>query len=437
MFENGDYAEAATMFERADERGENGTADTAMYAIALSEIGRHTDAESVASGLLEDAGAHDFVSYAAGIVAFNAGDFATAATRFRAATRLQPRHERYRHALAVALVNEAARMHADGRRAAALASCREARDQDSSDPALLARLADLFGELGERGERRSVLEAWARSDPLDAQAWADLGGARRRAGHATGALEAYRNAVRLGTDEPEPYLAVARADGDVALVHLAIGRAIQKAGALELSAARELENEGGAIDEASLRRTSAHAHALSATRELLTDALRLLADMTSASALEDDLRMLAEWYPHSLELVSALARRYEQTRRFDSAETLWRDALADAPAFAEAHLGLGRCREAVGDFGAAATSYRRALALAPENRDVYAALRRLYGSHGRRHDLRTLLIDRTRVDTWNAVLLEELIALERELGLTSSAESRQDRLEKIRAESTR
>ena len=431
-FENGDFETAVRIFEEVKRRGGTTLTDCAMYAISLSEIGRHAAAESVVGELLAESQDQDYAQYAGGIVAFNVGDYGTAVDRFRSAAALRPLNDVYVHALAIALVNHGASCQEKGETEAAGVAYRAALNLDPTDARILSFAAAGLAELGDEAGHRAALRAWNRVDPTNPDAWALLGRALQRAGDAA-AVEAFRNAVRLGSEAPEAYLAIARADRDLPMLHLAIGKAIHRAGALELSITQRLESEEGAIDEAALRAASSYAAELTATRAVLEEALALLSEWTPAEELEEVIRMLASWYPHSVELKGALARYYFERGATEEAAELWRDALREAPASVEAHLGLGRCLESQGRLHAAAASYRRALGLDDENREVYAALKQVYRNQGRQEELRSILIDRTYISSWNAVLLEELIALERDLGLTSSADSRMDRLEKVRA----
>ena len=435
MFENGDYAGAARVFEAEVLRGTVSGADTAMYAIALSETDRDEEAAAVAAELVATHGERGFAQYAAGIVAFNATDYADAADRFERATALASGRAEYRFALAISLVNVGATHREDGEIDRAADAYRAALDLRVDDARVLASIAEGLGAAGDPTGRLAALEAWARTDPGSPAAWAQLGAARRAAGAEPAALEAFRRAVLLGADEPGPYLAVARADHDLPTLHLAIGAAIHKAGALELGAARQLERDDGQMDEAVLRSVEAYADQLSATRGQLSQALALLSDWTPSDEFERDVRMLMDWYPHSVELTAVLARYYEEHGDPGRAAVLWRDAVRQAPGFADAHLGLGRCQERAGQLDAATASYRRALAIDGDNRDAYAALADLFRRRGRLGELRQVLIDRNTIDAWNPILLEELIAVERELGLDEIATSRAERLEEMRAES--
>ena len=466
LFEKGDFRGAAYFFERAEDRGETGPADRAMYAIALSELGRHEDAAALIERVLEESAGQGFAHYAAGIASFNAGDFKTAVVRFEEAMEIEPSREAYRRGRGVAYVNIGISEYGSGDIEGAERSFTRALETDPlSVPALRnlgvllsesarpdeavtlyrraleiepgngeihALLAAALGEAGDVNGLTDALERWTAADPLNGEAWAWAGSAYRDAGNDDASLGAFRNAVRLGTEEPAPYLEIAQRDEDVNMVHLAIGKAIQKAGALELMVMQGLESEGGTIDEAALERAASFAEALSVPRRQLSEALTLLAGLRSGGDFVSDVMMLMEWYPHSIDLRAALAAHYLGAGKAAEAADLWRSVLTDSPGYVEGHLGLGASLEASGEYAAAAVSYRRALGLDPDNRGVYSALRNVYRITGKGRELREILSERTIIDTWNAVLLEELIELEKELGMGDSAASRMERLEKIR-----
>ena len=266
---------------------------------------------------------------------------------------------------------------------------------------------------------------------MNGEAWAWLGSALADEGRPGDSNRAFRNAIRFASDDPAPYLAIARVDQDVNMVNVAIGKAIQKVGALEMMAMNQLQSEDGTITSESLARVSSYSEALEHPRRQLDEALELLSVLTTDEEFSRDLGMLIEWYPHSVDLKAALATRSFKQGRFAESMDLWRAVLDDAPGQARGHIGLARCQESMGQLAAAAVSYRRALGLEPENGEIYEGLRTVYRKLGNETGLREMLVDRTYIDSWNPVLLETLIALENDLGMHEIAESRIERLNRI------
>jgi tetratricopeptide (TPR) repeat protein len=206
------------------------------------------------------------------------------------------------------------------------------------------------------------------------------------------------------------------------MLHDAIGKAVQLAGALQLQAAQAVQKATGKEDLAGLRLLTVQAGEVRAT---LGSAMTLLRDIDGDALFEEDLVRLQSWYPGSMELLSGLARYDAEKGRWMDALAAWRKVLQDHPLDADAQAGAGHAQEKLGDREQAILAIRRALDTTPGAPELYADLERLYADDtaGLRQDL----LDSTYRDTRNALLFRELAKVEAGMGLASDAEAHNTR----------
>jgi tetratricopeptide (TPR) repeat protein len=304
----------------------------------------------------------------------------------------------------------------------------EALRLQPGNPTLLGMLIQVRQD---QGRSEGLIELYRRLiavQPQNALAYAELGLLLEEQGQPEAAERAFLKAESLDTEEPYPYLYLARLSrrrGEetnriLSRLHSAIGKAVRKSGMLQMQAAGAIGETEGALESEqieTLRRLSEQAEQ---PRRILREALSLLAETHgSRDAYARDVERLSEWYPHSPELRIAAGRALEEQGRLEEARRYWLGVLDDMPTAAGAHLGLARSLEQLGRLEEARVAYRRARDLDPENPDIYAALLRLAGS-----DLEELLqwyeelYSRERT---NVVLLDSWADLEERLGYAEQA----------------
>jgi superkiller protein 3 len=301
----------------------------------------------------------------------------------------------------------------------------EALRLEPADPVLLGMLIQVRKDQDRRGDLVELYRRLVAAQPQNAQAFAELGELLEEQGDLPAAERAFLKAESLATEEPYPYLYLARLSirrgGEsrriLSRLHSAVGKAVQKSGMLQMQAAGTIRKTEGAPSAEEVEELERLARAAERPRRILREALALLAEThDSTEAYARDLERLSDWYPHSLELLVAEGRVLEELGRFGEAREHWLAVLEDMPTAAEAHLGLGRCLEQLGSLQEARTAFRRARDLEPENPEVYAHLLGLYTAAGEEQALLHLyeeLYSRERV---NVPLLDAWAELEDRLG---------------------
>ena len=101
---------------------------------------------------------------------------------------------------------------------------------------------------------------------------------------------------------------------------------------------------------------------------------------------EEDLILLNDWYPHSVELQEALAAFYQDRGNWAETLAVWERVLGAHPASVKAQAGRGMALEQLGRLQEALLAYQRALDQDPRNPERYENLFRLYRRLNREHE---------------------------------------------------
>jgi tetratricopeptide (TPR) repeat protein len=285
----------------------------------------------------------------------------------------------------------------------------------------------------DQRQTRGLIELYQRLvevQPYNAQAFAEMGVLLEQQERVEAAERAFRRAESLDTEEPYPYLYLARLSrrqGEetrtiLSRLHSAIGKAIRKSGMLQMQAAeaiRQKEGQLGAEELKALQRLSTLAEQ---PREILLEALDLLARTHgSREEYEQDLKRLSSWYPHSPELRFAVGRLLEEQGRFEEAREHWLEILRRFPTAVQGHVGLARSLERLGRLEEARIAYLRARDQDPENPEVYSALLRVYAERGEEEELMRHYQELYERERTNVVLLDSLAEVEERLGYPEKA----------------
>jgi tetratricopeptide (TPR) repeat protein len=253
--------------------------------------------------------------------------------------------------------------------------------------------------------------------------------------------ELFKKAEELGTEEPAVYLWLAEQQRSIPLTHLAVGNAVRKAGRIRLQAAQSL---GGREDEELDAETVSTLKGMSDRLEqplaILTESIELLRTLHNGTEdFEEDLAMLLDWYPHSVELKEAAGSFYESEARWEDARRMWANVLEMDPMSYPAQYGMAKALENVDEFDQAALFYRRALGIDSSDTSLYDGLFRVYTAMGKREELLSILERHAILDSRNPLLFEHLSNLEARMGLQERDEKHRKRAEYLHnlfAEST-
>jgi Flp pilus assembly protein TadD len=458
LFNRGKYAEAAAVLEKLLAIGRADATDLAVLGLCYTNLDRPADAQGVLDMARALGPSNSLVYIALGTLAFTRKDFDLALTHFDRASRLDPGSLQAKNGMVASLVNRGVLLfqagtssearkafqsalavdpravqamrnlgivelkEGDAKRAAELFE--QALKLSVEDPQLLQLLIAALESLQDQAR---LLQAYARltkAQPSNAEAFAGYGVLLERQAQREEAEQAFKRSEELGTDEPYPYLHLARLSigrgekGDASrLLQQAVGKSIQKTGRIQAQAAQKVEEAKGSLASEDLAQLEGMTRLAEEPRQILQESLLLLRSIArDPAAFETDLIDLSSWYPQSTDLRVALGRFYEEQGRWADALALWERLLEKHPTIAEAHVGLALSLERSGSLLESASAYLRALDLAPDDSGVYDGLERVYGSLHREEELRQKLLDRSFRDTLNPLLFSRLGLLERALG---------------------
>lgn len=477
LFNQGKYAEAAAVLEKAAARGQADATDLAVLGLCYVNLERLDDAERVLSTARLLGPSNSLVYTALGTLAFTRKDYDLAITQFERASRLDPGAAQAKAGLVASLVNRGVSLFQSGKTAEARKTFQSALAVDPravqamrnlgvlelnegnakpaaelfekalalsvEDPELLKLLVAALEVVGDDARLLQAVERLTKAEPSNADAFAALGILLERQGESGEAEEAFARAGKLGTAEPYPYLHLARlsiAKGQTTeaanLLRQAVGKSIQKAGRIEAQAARGVGARQGALAPNDLARLERLSRQVEEPRRILNESLRLLRSIAGdPQAFEADLLELCSWYPQSIDLQVTLGGLYQEQGRWQEARELWERLLEKHPTIVEAHLGLALALERSGSLPEASNAYLRAMDLAPDRPEAYDGLERVYRSLHREEDLASRLLDRSVLDSRNPLLFSRLGRLERELGRLEDSRTHLEqaaRLEQLR-----
>lgn len=440
LFEHGRYAEAAAAFEQALATAGVRVRDRALLAMSYAHTDRITAALRVAEHAVTDAPRDHVVHLAYANVLYMAEQHEAAIRAFERVLELDSSSDPAREGLVVSLLGLAQRELADGELSRAEGYVQQALDVMPSHPRALA----LFVTIRERQDRDDgvlrALEQLAERAPGAGDVRAELGKRYLRSGRPADAVREFLEAEERGADDPYTYLYLARRLAEdaerrvtVDRLHLAIGKGIERAGALRIQLAQRMDGnaEGWTAGD-----VEAIEHISERSEEpvaVIEAALEMLREVHGDSgAFEEDLQRLASWYPNSTHLKTAIGAFLERKGRWREAHSHWSQAVRDHPTLPAAHLGLARALEELDRLPESRLAYRRALDRDPRRRVVYDALMRLYREE--ETTLRQFYLDRIRMDGRNPVLLEAAADLEERMGLEEEAARHRARRAQIMAE---
>jgi tetratricopeptide (TPR) repeat protein len=193
LFERGDHAGAADLFERALTVGGPTAARHANAAVAWKALGRGEAARTHADRAIEFDPDHAEAWRIRGELHLLAGETDAAIAALRRATALDPEHIGGRMNLGVALYKA-------GRLRAALAILDAAEADDPSYPSLHMNRANVLRLLGRFAEAEAAYREEAVRRPDYATAWSNLGVALNDLGRSDEALECFTRALALDPD---------------------------------------------------------------------------------------------------------------------------------------------------------------------------------------------------------------------------------------------
>ena len=441
LYNEGRFSESRDVLEGVVEKGEAGALELTVLGMACTMLGEFERAEEVLAKAEESDPFSPQLHVALGMLAFERGEYESAYGSFEFARRFAPDSPEVRRGMTASLAN----MAIDSYRADDLEEAERllnaARNLDADNAQLVGMLIEVRRRLGKTESLPQLYRRLVEIQPENAQAFAELGVLLEERGDDAAALTAFREAELLDTDEPYPYLSLARYSREhghaqpriVSRLHSAITKAVQQSDRLRVQAVgvmQRAEGELGREEMESLQRLSQRSRE---PQRILEEAISLLERVHAThEEFGEDLRRLCEWYPYSLELGVALGRFLEARVRYAEAEEQWRRLLREFPTAPQPHLGLGRSLENRGATREARAAYLRARDIVPEEPDVYAALFRIFASEGELAALLQRYREFVTRERANPVLLDALADVEERLGYEEEAAAHRLRARELR-----
>ena len=464
LYNQGRLREAKEVLERVVDQGRAGTLEMVVLGMTYTKLGEHEQAEEILLRAKEREPFNSLVHIGLGMLEFKMQEFDSAYQYFNLAYRIEPASKQAKDGMVASLVNRAIVLYGEGKpeqaeellleagridpKAVAVpqnlslierergnlekaaAHLEEALRLEPRNPGLLGMLIRVREDQGRTDGLAELYRRLVEVQPGNAQAFAELGLLLEAQGRPEAAERAFVKAESLDTEEPYPYLHLARLSRErgessatiLSRLHSAIGKAVRKSGMIQMQAAgaiQEKEGQLGPEEVEILKRLSSLAEE---PRRILKQALTLLAEAHGGrEEYEQDLKRLSSWYPHSLELRIAVGQLLEEDGRFEEAHEHWRRILDTFPTAVEAHLGLASSLEHLGKVEEARTAYLRVRDLDPQNRDIYSALLRLYEAGGEEPALMQWYGELYARERTNPVLLDSWADLEERLGYPEQA----------------
>ncbi len=466
LYNRGMFEEAARVIEKALDEARAGPFDRALLGLCYLRLEKTAEAEEI----LEQARRLDphlsIVHLGLGQLRFEQRRFEEAYGAFSRAAELDPQSRDAREGMVASLINQGAERFSTGEERPAEQKFREALELDPDSVPALRNLGILELERGnpggalshlkkarslapddaqvqtllvrireEQGDREGLLRELQRLvklQPRNPDAWAKLGVLYEQHGSDAQAEQAFVQAEQWGSSEPYYWLAKTRRS--ISLAHLAAGKAVQKAGLLRFQAAQRIEGREGELGEKDLRKLKELSEKITEPLQILEDTLVLLEELhDDPVGFRDDLLLLNDWYPHSVELKETLAEFHQNQQDWADALAIWESVLRTHPSSVKAQGGRAKALEELGRPEEALLAYRRALDLDPRDARHYDELLRLYGRLGREEELLSLLREQSLRDTRNPVLFGKLAGLEERLGFPEQAAAHRRRQTELEA----
>jgi tetratricopeptide (TPR) repeat protein len=448
-----------------------------VLGMTYTKLGEHGRAEEILLRAKKREPFNSLVYIGLGMLEFKLREFDSAYQYFNLAYCIKPSSKQARDGMVASLVNRAIDIYGEGNPEQAEELLLEAGRIDPEAVAVLQNLSLIEKERGNLDKAAAHLEEALRLEPRNsgllgmlirvrkdqgriagltelywhlvevqpgnAQAFAELGLLLEAQSRTEAAEKAFVKAESLDTEEPYPYLYLARLSRErgessaaiLSHLHSAIGKAVRKSGIIQMQAVGTIQEKEGQLGPEEVDILKRLSSLLEEPRRILKQALSLLAEAhSSREEYEEDLKRLSSWYPHSLELRIAVGQLLEEDCRFEEAQDHWRRILDNFPTAVEAHLGLARSLEYLGKVEEARTAYLRVRDLNPQNRTIYTALLRLYEAGGEELTLMQWYGELYARERTNPVLLESWAELEERLGYPEQAAKHRQRARDLEEE---
>ncbi len=468
LYNEGMFEESARLLEQALAEAKAEPFDQALLGLCYLRLDRLEEAEAILEQVRRRDPDLSIVNLGLGQLRFEQRRFEEAYRAFSRAAELDPGSRDAKEGMAASLINQGAKHFSEGEEQSAEQKFLDALELNPDSVPALKNLGILELERGnpdraavylerarplaptdaqlqillvrvreEQGDRDGLMRELQRLvnlQPRNPDAWAKLGVLYEQHGNDAQAEQAFAQAEQWGSSEPYPYYWLARQKRSVSLAHLAVGKAVQKAGLLRFQAAQTIEDKGSELEEQDLLKLKELSVKINEPLQILEDTLVLLQELRdSPAAFREDLLLLNDWYPHSVELKEALAEFYQNQDAWAEALTIWERVLRTHPSSVKAQTGRAAALEMLDRPEEALLAYRRALDLDPRGAQHYEDLFRLCRKLGREEELLSLLREQSLRDTRNPVLFGKLAELEDRLGFPDQAAAHRHRQGELEA----
>jgi tetratricopeptide (TPR) repeat protein len=430
LYKQGRLHEAREALERAVSDGYAGITEMALLGSTYTRLGMYGKARQILSEARQLYPEAPQVLNALAMLEFAAGNYEEAYRWLDRAQNSLGLTGQDRQDLVGALINRSVRLYQQGDLNRAASALEEARTLEPGNATVIPMLIQLYREQGRQDKLIELYRAFIALHPENPQLHAELGMLLDEAGDSAAAETAFLQAERYGTEEPYPYFYLAgktagrhgAANTLRSRLHLAIGKAVRKVSMLRVQAAGVFQRQQGELSAEELESLQEFSRRTEQPKQILQDSIALLkASYGRQGGYEQDLRRLADWYPHSLELRCALGRFLEEEGRHEEALGHWRALLSDFSAAAEAHIGMARSLQALGQREAARVAFLRARDIEPENSQVYRALQQLSPDAQEKRELLQLYTEIYHRERTNPALMYAMAELEEQLGRKEQA----------------
>ncbi|GEM_PF-2273220 len=456
LFSEGKYEEAAKLFEVARERGQASGKDLALLGISYYRMGDAEKAEGLLNEAKERYPEEPLVYVGYGYIAFGKKDFKGALGLFRKAEELAPALPEAKNGIVASYINLGVAAYSKGKpdeaekyfkkaltekpdSAEALTNIgilkldrgkldeaidyfNRAHKYKPGDARILKLLAEALKERdGYKGkELLFVAERLSKANPYDPYPYEVMGRIYELKGEAEKALGAFSEAYKRGSEDPYVYYWLARyryrkgeREKAASLLYLAVGKAVHRIGAIQVGAARRIQAKKGKLGKEDIKALKKYSQLVEEPKSILENSLELLEKVRgSKETFERDMQKLTSWYPHSVDIQVEYGKLLEREGKWEKAVSLWQDVAEKHPYNTEAHLGLARSYEKLGDTSGAILECKKAIDTDDKNAESYDLLIRLYcnyGSKAKYDELVSFLNDRFEINKYNEVLIKALI----------------------------
>ncbi len=453
LFSEAKYDKAIKLLQIARSRGETTGRDLALIGIAYYKLKKPKEARKTLEEAKKQYPQEPLIYIGLAYLAFEKKEYSEALRLFQKAQTLKPNLREAKNGLVATYINMGVEAYAKGNPQKAENLFKRALDvkpdsvealtnigiikQDenkideaisyftkalkykSNNAKILKFLAEsLKIKKGLRSkELLFVLKRLANAAPFSPYPFEQLGRVYERMGKKEEAFKAFSSAYERNSEDPYIYYWLANYNYNngekkkvPSLLYLAIGKAVQKIGMIQIGAAKRIDQKKGKLTKEDLKALKKLGTLMEEPKELLHKSIALLHRVRkSKKDFEKDMEKLSSWYPHSTDIKVAYAKFLEKQNSLQKALNIWLEIVEKHPYNTEAHLGLARIYQKTDKTAKAISQCKRAIDIDDKNEEAYRLLIDLYLKANNPKGLISFLEDRFQINKYNKVLINQMI----------------------------